>query len=67
MDGSQVYGSSDSVAQNLRDKTAGKGLMKVSIQNGRTLLPLDTTCCPGDPTNTCSASASCFTAGKEVF
>ena len=37
--------------------------MKVSVQNGRNLLPVTNTCCPGDPTNSCAAAPSCFAAG----
>ncbi len=67
VDASQIYGSSNAVAQSLRDPSAGKGLMKVSIQGGRTLLPVANTCCPGDPTNSCAAAQSCFVAGKQGF
>lgn len=61
-----IYGSSDQVAQFLRDKTQGKGLLKVSIQNnGRTYLPVNNTCCNG--ATTCAAAASCFVAGILVM
>ncbi|XP_057373484.1 chorion peroxidase-like [Daphnia carinata] len=63
MDGSQIYGNNDEVARSLRDTTSGKGLMKVSMKNGRELMPLSPTCCPNDPTNTCPAAQSCFMAG----
>lgn len=61
-----IYGSSDQVAQFLRDKTQGKGFLKVSIQNnGRTYLPVNNTCCNG--ATTCAAAASCFVAGILVM
>ncbi|KAI9556896.1 hypothetical protein GHT06_016690 [Daphnia sinensis] len=63
MDGSQIYGNDDDVAQSLRDAVSGKGLMKVSVKNGRELMPLSHTCCPNDPTNRCPAAQSCFMAG----
>lgn len=63
IDGSMIYGSSNATAQSLRDLNSTKGLMKVSIQKGKVLLPIINTCCPDDPTNTCSDATSCFTGG----
>jgi len=43
--------------------TAGRGLMATS-QGSRNLLPVVTGCCPGDPSNSCPAAQSCFSAGQ---
>ncbi|XP_046655289.1 peroxidasin-like [Daphnia pulicaria] len=62
IDGSQIYGSSNATAQSLRNTTSKRGLMNVSLQNGKVLLPLTNTCC-SDNTTTCAEAASCFVAG----
>lgn len=63
IDGSQIYGNNDADAQFLRDLGSIKGLMKVSIVDGRVMLPVTNTCCSGDPTNSCPGASSCFVAG----
>ncbi|KAI9560225.1 hypothetical protein GHT06_014239 [Daphnia sinensis] len=63
IDASMIYGVSNATAQSLRDLSSNKGLMRVSIQNGKVFLPIANTCCPGDPNNTCSDATTCFTGG----
>ena len=63
IDGSQIYGNNPVTAQNLRDTSSGRGLLKISLQGNRALLPVANTCCPGDPTNSCAAAQFCFFAG----
>jgi peroxidase len=63
IDGSQIYGSSNATAQSLRNTTSKRGLMNVSFQKGKVLLPLTNNCCT-DNTTTCAEAASCFVAGK---
>ncbi|XP_057365506.1 peroxidase-like [Daphnia carinata] len=63
IDGSMIYGVTNATAQSLRDLNSTKGLMKVSIQNGKVFLPLASTCCPNDPNNTCIDATTCFTGG----
>ena len=67
IDGSQIYGNNPVTAQNLRDTSSGRGLLKISLQGNRALLPVANTCCPGDPTNSCAAAQFCFFAGTLLF
>jgi peroxidase len=50
-----IYGNNDATAQSLRDPSSGKGLLAVSIQNGKVLLPTNPALC--------TDAASCFIAG----
>nr|CAH0104885.1 unnamed protein product [Daphnia galeata] len=52
IDGSMIYGNNNATAQSLRDTSSGKGLLAVSVQNDKVLLPtLPSTC------------ADCFVTG----
>jgi hypothetical protein len=68
IDGSHIYGSGNGVTEQLRDPSSGTGQLKISRDaTGRVLLPISPRCCPNDPSNSCPASARCFTAGKSYY